>query len=54
MASLGNFHGRQTQMSAGTKNPFIFLKKIQNNSVFSDTHTKVQKYFLFTALCGIP
>ena len=55
MASLGNFHVRQTQMLVGTKNfPFIFLKYIENNSVLSDTHTEVQKYFLFTALCGMP
>jgi len=39
MASLGNFHGRQTQMSAGTKNPFIFLKQNSEQlSIFRHTY----------------
>jgi len=55
MASLGNFHGRQTQKLVGTKNfPIFFRNKTQKNSVFSDTHTKVKKYLLFTALCVMP
>ena len=54
-ASLGNFHGKQTQMLVGTKNsPLFSWNKIQNKSIFSDIHTKVQKYLLSTALCGMP
>ena len=50
MASLGNFYVRQSQMLVGTKNfPSFSCNKIQYNSVFSDIHNKVQKYF-FTLL----
>ena len=50
MASLDNFHGQQTQQVSRYKNfPLFPWNKIQNNSVFSDTHTKVQKY-LFSLL----
>jgi len=55
MVSFGNFHGRQTQHVNRYKNFFfIYLKQIFKQLKFSATRTKVQKYLLLTALCGVP